>query len=209
MDWSYRLPVMRDWATFYGDAFADDQISPIAYMDRSAIRAGLYFSHVPAASKLDFRVEGVYTDLPAGGALSHGFFYSNDRYLNGYTNDGQLMGSWIGREGQGAQAWTNYWFTPKSRLQFNFRHQKVSQQFIPGGGSLTDVGVRGDYWLRPSIGLSAWFQYERWMFPVIQPNSYATRRDGCGRDSIPAPEAISTLPPRLSATTSRGAGDRP
>ena len=171
MDWSYRLPLMRDWATFYGDAFADDQISPIAYMDRSAIRAGLYFSHLPAASKLDFRVEGVYTDLPAGGALSHGFFYSNDRYLNGYTNDGQLMGSWIGREGQGAQAWTNYWFTPKSKLQFNFRHQKVSQQFIPGGGSLTDVGVRGDYWLRPSVGVSAWFQYERWMFPIIQPNS--------------------------------------
>ena len=132
MDWSYRLPMMRDWVTFYGDAFADDQISPIAYLDRSAIRAGLYFSHLPRTPKLDFRVEGVYTDLPAGGALSHGFFYSNDRYLNGYTNDGQLMGSWIGREGQGAQAWTNYWFSPRNRLQFNFRHQKVSQQFIPG-----------------------------------------------------------------------------
>jgi len=32
------------------------------------------------------------------------------------------------------------------------------------------VGVRSDYWLRPSIGLSAWVQYERWQFPVIQPN---------------------------------------
>jgi hypothetical protein len=36
---------------------------------------------------------------------------------------------------------------------------------------LTDVGVRGDYWLRPNLGLSAWVQYERWLFPVIQPNS--------------------------------------
>jgi hypothetical protein len=171
MDWSYRVPKLRDWVTFYGDAFADDQISPIAYWDRSAIRAGLYFSHLPGIPKLDFRAEGVYTDLPAGGALSHGFFYSNDRYLNGYTNNSQLMGSWIGREGQGAQGWANYWFSPRNRLQFNYRHQKVSQQFIPGGGTLTDVGVRADYWLRPNIGLSTWVQYERWLFPLIQPGS--------------------------------------
>jgi hypothetical protein len=171
LDWTYRVPKLRDWATFYGDAFADDQISPIAYFDRSAIRAGLFFSHMPLVPKLDLRVEGVYTDLPAGGALSHGFFYSNDRYLNGYTNQGQLMGSWIGREGQGAQGWANYWFSPRNRLQFNYRHQKVSQQFIPGGGTLTDAGVRSDYWIRPNLGLSAWVQYERWLFPVIQPNS--------------------------------------
>jgi hypothetical protein len=170
MDWTYRVPKMRDWVTFYGDAFADDQISPIAYWDRSAIRGGLFFSHVPRIPKLDLRFEGVYTDLPAGGNLSHGFFYSNVRYLNGYTNQGQLLASWIGREGQGAQAWANYWFGARNRLQLNYRHQKVSHEFIPEGGTLTDVGVRSDYWLRPNLGLSAWVQYERWLFPVIQPN---------------------------------------
>jgi hypothetical protein len=36
---------------------------------------------------------------------------------------------------------------------------------------MTDVGIRSDYWLRPSLGLSAWVQYERWLFPVIQPSS--------------------------------------
>jgi hypothetical protein len=81
------------------------------------------------------------------------------------------MGSWIGREGQGAEGWANYWFNAKNRLQFNYRHQKVSQQFIPGGGTLTDVGVRNDYWLRPNIGLSATVQVERWLFPVIQGNA--------------------------------------
>ena len=45
------VPKLRDWVTFYGDAFADDEISPIAYWDRSAIRAGLYFSHAAAASQ--------------------------------------------------------------------------------------------------------------------------------------------------------------
>ncbi len=171
MDWTYRVPMLRDWATFYGDAFADDQISPIAYWDRSAIRAGLYFSHLPRLPKLDFRAEGVYTDLPAGGRLSHGFFYFNDHYLNGYTNGSQLMGSWIGRQGQGAQGWANYWFNPRNRLQLNYRHEKVSQQFISGGGTLTDFGIRGDFWLRPNLGVSTWLQYERWLFPVIRPNA--------------------------------------
>ena len=170
MDWTYRMPFLRNWATFYGDAFADDQISPIAYWDRSAIRAGLYFSHMPRIPKLDLRVEGVYTDVPAGGALSRGFYYWNTRYFDGYTSQGELLGSWIGRQGQGAQAWANYWFSARNRLQVNFRHQKVSPYFIPQGGTVTDVGVRSDYWLRPNLGLSAWVQHERWLFPVIQPN---------------------------------------
>ena len=170
LDWSYRLPRLRDWLTFYGDAFADDQFSPIAYFDRSAIRAGLYLSHFPKIAKLDLRAEGVYTDVPAGGAISHGFFYFNPRFLNGYTSNGDLLASWIGREGQGAQAWTNYWFNARNRVQINFRHQKVSQQFIPGGGSLTDVGIRADYWTRFNVGISGWVQHERWLFPVIQPN---------------------------------------
>jgi hypothetical protein len=169
MDWSYRLPKLRDWVTFYGDAFAEDQFSPIAYWDRSAIRGGLYFSHVPKIQRLDLRVEGVYTDLPAGGALSHGFFYFNFRFKEGYTNQGQLLGSWIGRQGQGAQAWTNYWFNARDRLQISFRHQKVSQQFVPGGGTLTDVSARGDYWPSQILGLTTSIQYERWLFPVIKP----------------------------------------
>ena len=169
VDFSYRLPGLRNWLTFYGDGFADDQFSPIGYFDRSAWHAGLYLSQVPKIPKLDLRVEGVFTDVPAGGALSHGFFYFNGTWRNGYTNDGSLMGSWIGREGQGAQAWTNYWFNARNRIQINFRHQKVSNQFISGGGTLTDVGARGDCWLRSTVGLSAWVQYERWLFPVIQP----------------------------------------
>jgi hypothetical protein len=55
-------------------------------------------------------------------------------------------------------------------VQFDFRHQKVSQQFIPGGGTLTDFGVSSDYWFRSDLGLSARVQHENWLFPVIQPN---------------------------------------
>ncbi len=173
LDFSYRLPGLRNWLTLYGDGYTDDELSPIAYVNVSAWRAGLYLSRCPRVSRLDLRVEGVYTDVPGGVAANTKFpgtFYSNLTWLSGYTNNGDLIGSWIGRGGQGAQAWSNYWFSPRNRLQFFFRHQKVSQQFIPGGGSLTDAGVRTDYSLRSNLSLSVSVQHERWLFPVIQPN---------------------------------------
>ena len=171
-DFNYRIPGARDWLSFYADAFTDDEANPWLAWNKTALTSGLYLSRVPGIPKLDFRVEGVYTDPPGGGkTIEHGFFYINDRFKSGYTNDGSLIGSWIGREGQGAQAWTNYWLSPKSKVQLNFRHQKVSPQFISGGGTLTDFGVSSDYRLRPNLGLSAWVQQERWLFPVIQPNA--------------------------------------
>jgi membrane-associated phospholipid phosphatase len=170
-DLTYRLPFVRNWVTFYADGFADDQFNPVAYWDRSAWSAGLYVSHLPKMPKFDLRVEGVYTDVPAGGAIGRGFFYWNDRFVMGYTNEGNLLGSWIGRDGQGVQVWTNYWFTPKNRVQINFRHQKISQQFLPGGGSLTDFGARGDFWFRNGVAISSSLQYERWLYPVIRPGA--------------------------------------
>jgi membrane-associated phospholipid phosphatase len=173
LDFSYRLPGLRNWLTLYGDGYTDDEFSPIAYVDVSAWHAGLYLSHFPRISKLDLRVEGVYTDIPGGVAANTkdpGSFYQNGTWRSGYTNNGALIGSWVGRGGQGAQAWSNYWFSPRNRLQFYFRHQKVSQEFIPGGGSLTDVGIRTDYSLRSNLSFTVSVQHERWLFPSIQPN---------------------------------------
>jgi Capsule assembly protein Wzi/PAP2 superfamily len=170
---SYRLPFVRNWVTFYADGFAEDQFSPVAYWDRSAWVSGLYMPQLPYLRKLDLRVEGVYTDLTIGGNVGDGFFYFNSRYLNGYTNKGNLMGSWIGRDGQGAQVWSTYWFSPRNKLQFDFRHQKVSKQFIPGGGTVTDGGVNADFLVRSKFSVTGSVQYERWDFPVIA----STRRN--------------------------------
>lgn len=167
-DFSYRIPGARKWLTLYADGFTDDEVNPLAgAWDKAAWLGGLYFSRLPGLPKLDLRVEGLYSDPPIGGTASHGFFYTNDRYKSGYTADEHLIGSWIGRQGQGAAASTNYWFTPKDRLQFNFRHQKVSQQFVPFGGTITDGGVRTDFWVRSMLSVSAAVQYEAWNFPVI------------------------------------------
>jgi Capsule assembly protein Wzi len=169
-DLTYRLPWLRNWATFYADGFNEDQFTPVAYWDRAAWIGGMYISHFPRVPKLDLRMEGVYTDLPIGGNVGPGYWYHNATYLNGYTNSGNLIGSWIGRGGQGAQAWTNYWFTPKNRIQLFFRHEKISAQFIPGGGSITDFGVLGECFVRNDLDVSLTVQHERWLIPSIQPD---------------------------------------
>lgn len=167
LDFSYRLPKLRNWLTFYADGFTDDEFSPIAYWDRSAWTAGLYMPQLPKIPKMDLRAEGTYTDLPIGGAVAHGFFYFNDTWRNGYTNNGDLIGSWIGRQGQGAQAWATYHFSARRSLQFEFRHQKVSAQFVPNGGTLADAGVHTEFEIKPQLSVSGGVQYERWDFPLL------------------------------------------
>lgn len=168
-DMTYRVPGLRNWATFYTDSYTDDQFTPVAYFDRSANSAGLYFSHLPKLPKFDLRLEGVYTDNPIGGAVCCGFYYSNIRYRNGYTNDANLIGSWIGRDGQGEQAWLTYWHGPRSYIRFRYRHQQVDQDFVPHGGKVNDGGVEAGFWLGQELSISALAQYEKWDFPVLRP----------------------------------------
>ncbi len=167
LDFSYRI---RHGLTFYADGMTEhDTISPLVGPDVAAWLGGIYIPKLPMISKVDFRAEGVYTDPPIGGNVGSGFFYYNPTWISGFTNSGQLMGNWVGREGQGVQAWTTYWFTPRNKLQFEFRHLKVSHEFIPQGGTLTDGSVRADFWVRSSFSLSVLVQYEAWTFPVISP----------------------------------------
>jgi hypothetical protein len=168
MDFAYRIPKLRNWLTLYVDGFTDDQFSPIGYFDRSAWTGGIYLSRIPRVPNMDLRVEGTYTDNPIGGNVGFGFYYQNGTWRSGYRNRENLIGSWIGRDGQGAQAWANYWFSERNRLQFGFRHEKVSQQFVPGGGTVTDVALRGDLLTTSQVGLSTNVQYETWSFPTLR-----------------------------------------
>ncbi|MGA8439295.1 MAG: capsule assembly Wzi family protein [Candidatus Sulfotelmatobacter sp.] len=169
MDFSYRIPGVRDGMTFYAEGLAEhDEITPILGPDVAAWLAGIYIPRLPKIPKLDFRVEGGYTDPPSStGDVAFGAFYWDAAWITGFQNAGHLMGSWMGRQGQGAQAWTTYWFSPRNKLQFGFRHQKVSHEFIPNGGTLADANVRAEFWPRSSFSLSASVQYEMWNFPVV------------------------------------------
>jgi membrane-associated phospholipid phosphatase len=168
VDFNYRI---RNGLTFYADGFTEhDTISPIVGPDVAAWLGGIYIPRLPKVPKMDFRAEGAYTDPPIGGNVGSGFFYYNPTYISGFTNSGNLMGNWVGREGQGVQGWTSYWFTPRNKLTFECRHLKVSHEFIPEGGTMTDGSVRADVWVRSSFSLSASVQYETWNFPVIAPS---------------------------------------
>lgn len=183
LDFSYRVPGMRNGATFYAEGMAEhDEILPILGPDVAAWFSGLYIPTLPGVRKMDLRVEGGYTDPPTGaGDISHGAFYWDDTWITGFQNAGHLMGSWMGRQGQGAQAWTTYWLGHRDKLQFGFRHQKVSRQLVtdgilpngspsplvPSGGNLADASVRAEFWVGSTFSVSAMAQYETWHYPVI------------------------------------------
>jgi hypothetical protein len=166
-DFTYRIPWLRNWLTFYGEAFNEDEFSPVAYPRKAAILGGLYLSHFPGFSKLDLRVEGGST-VPPDFPTCVGCFYVNNRYPDGsYMNSGNLLGSWLGRAGQGGQAWSTFWLSPRNKIQFDYRHQKISTLYLPQGGTLNDGGVKADFWLNSKVMFSGSVQYEKWGIPVL------------------------------------------
>ena len=168
-DLSYRIPYLRHWLTLYADSLVDDEFSPLG-STRPSMRMGMYFSHLPKFPKLDLRLEGLYTDVP--GQKPGGFLYWNGRYRSGYTNEGNLLASWIGRQGRGGQAWATYWLSARSKLQLNYRHAEVDQAYI-GGGHLHDIGAKAEIQLRPDLQLSGSTQYEQWRFPVLSSSAHS------------------------------------
>ena len=166
VDFSYKVPGMRNWLTFYGDAFTEDEFSPLGYPRKSAYQGGIYVVRIPRVPKLDLHLEGGST-VPPDFSSCNGCFYSNGRFVDGFTNKGYLMGSWIGRAAQGEQGWATYWLSSRNKIQFNYRHRKIDGKFIPQGGTVNDAGVRAEVQLNATKALSGSVQYEKWNIPVL------------------------------------------
>jgi membrane-associated phospholipid phosphatase len=165
-DFSYRLPFLRKWLTLYNDSISADDPSPIAAPRRAGFSPGLYLTRFPGIPKLDFRVEAPLTNVDSTNVPGR-YIYWDNYYRDLYTNRHFLMGDWVGRDGQGIQAWSRYWLTPKNSIQLGYRHIKVDNKLIPNGGTINDASARADYWIRPTIGASALVQYEQWQFPLL------------------------------------------
>ena len=168
VDFSWRLPYLRKWLTFYCDSEVHDDVFPITAPRHAAIRPGLYLSHFPGAPKLDLRAEAASTDPDTG--LSTG---GQDQYIevvqrNGYTSNGLLMGDWIGREDKGGQAWLTYHLSPREWLQLSYRSDKAAKDFIPGGTTQTDFRFDVVKRLTPDVELKANVQYEQWLIPLYK-----------------------------------------
>jgi hypothetical protein len=182
-DFTYRLPYLRKWLTLYVDSEAHDDTSPISAPRRAAVRSGIYLTQFPGAPKLDLRVEGVYSDpvsVNSGGGRN---MYWEVIQSQGYTNKGNIMGDWIGRESNGGQAWLTYHLSGNEWIDLNYRLAKAAKDFIPGaanpqnpaatpGGTTQNlVGVNVVKRLGDDIELNAWVQYEHWNVPLLAPSA--------------------------------------
>jgi hypothetical protein len=182
-DFSYRLPYLRNWLTLYTDGEVHDDVSPIDAPRRASWRPGLYLSHVPGVPKLDLRVETVWTDPPVSTSQSGRFMYWEFIQKQGYTNNGQLFGDWIGREGKGGQGWITYHLSGNEWIQVGVRNQKVAKDFIPGsttvdpttgslpegGTTLNDINFQAVKRVGNNFEINGNFALEHWKAPVYLP----------------------------------------
>ncbi len=163
---AYRLPKLRNSVVLYADEMSEDEALPPAYARQSALNAGMYLPHLPHIKNLDLRCEGVYTNLP--GNSHSNFYYVNEHYADGYRNYGQIIGSWIGRGGNGGQASTTYWFSGRNQATLTYRRM-VSGQSLLKGGNVHDISGNVSWMLRPQIEVAGSLQYERWNFAEFYP----------------------------------------
>jgi hypothetical protein len=181
-DFCYRLPGLRRWLTVYADTLVEDEVSPIG-SSRPAVRAGVYLPRIPHLSKMDLRLEGIYSDVP--GQRAPATIYYNHRYRSGYTNDSKLLGSWIGRQGRGGQAWLGYWVQPRSRILISYRHMEADRSMLEGG-RLNDIALQSNFRLHRFLRVSGLVQYERWNFPLLSPHPQTNVSVGFGIEVLPS-----------------------
>jgi hypothetical protein len=170
-DFSYRLPTLRNWLTLYADGEVHDDVSPIDAPRRAAWRPGLYLSHVPGLPKLDARVEAAYTDVDK--RTSHGgrFMYWEGIERQGYTNQGQIFGDWIGREGKGGQAWLTWHLGGNEWIQVNARNHKAAKDFLYSGtteygSTINDIGFQAVKRFRSQFEINGNFTVEKYKEPI-------------------------------------------
>jgi hypothetical protein len=181
---SYRLPFLRKYVTFYVDSIAHDDVTPPSAPRRAMFRTGLYLSQIPGARKFDFRFEAMDTDPITSRSSGGTFLYYETIQRQAYTNQGFIMGDWIGREAKGGQAWLTYHLSGKEMIQLNFTNKKNDKDFIPGApnptapngfnplGGTTQNDVKISVLkrlLHDQLEVNAWFQYEKWNAPAYKP----------------------------------------
>ncbi len=167
-DFSYRIPGLRNWLVLYNDSLAEDEFSPLGYPRRSAMSPGIYLPKMPGIPKLDLRLEAAYTNLP--GLRNAAYFYFNNRYHSGYTNDGLLLGNTVGRQGVSLEGRTTYWISSQKSIQGSYRNIQVDKAFL-GGGRIQDAAVRTEFTIGTSMSITTFIQYENWSFPVLAARS--------------------------------------
>jgi hypothetical protein len=163
-DFHWRVPRLA--MTLYSDFYADDEPSPLTSPRRSAFSPGIYLAKLPGLPHWDLRVEAPSTRLLTGDR-GGSFLYWNNVYRDANTNQGNLLGSWVGRDGRGLLAQATYWRSARSQLEFRYRQNRIGPAFLPGGGTQDDGSVTGTFLLRPNVTVRLSCQYERYFIPLL------------------------------------------
>ena len=186
-DFHYRLPYLRNWVALYGDFMTDDDPSPLSAPHRSILAPGLEFTKLPKLSRLQLRVEGLASDAAATAPYNGTFFYWNSAYHDGYTNRGNIIGSWIGRDSRAVWSEARYWISSTHTVTVTGRSVELNHGFIPYGGRTDDLSVGDTIRIKHNFQLNAQLQYERWNIPVLA--SIAQRNIGAIVELRYAPHA--------------------
>lgn len=165
-DFSYRLPFVRNWLTLYSDGEVHDDVSPIDAPRRASWRPGLYLSHFPGIPKLDIRAEVAWTDPPVDRSNSGQFMYWEFLQKQGYTNNGQIFGDWMGREAKGGQGWITYHLSGNEWIQVEIRNQKAPKDFIPGGTTINDIRFEVMKRVKDFLEIKGTLNIEAWKAPT-------------------------------------------
>lgn len=165
-DWDFRLhvPGLKEYATIYADAYADDEVNPIDAPRRVAWQAGIYLPRLPKMTHADFRFEMASSEelsQDEGGAR----FFLNNQYRDSNTNKGFLLGNAVGRDGRAFEGRVGYWVSPRTRLEAGYRQDKISERFLPAGGTVSDGFINGTFAWNTEWSAQVFAQYERFLIP--------------------------------------------
>lgn len=169
-DFRAHIPGLRNLVTIYADSYADDDLSPIDAPRRNVWSPGVYFARLPFLPHMDLRIEAVSTEEMSQdeGGLR---FFINNQYRDSNTNKGFLLGNAVGRDGRAIETRTGYWFSPRSRIEAGYRQDKVSEVFLPGGGTVSDGFMNATWTIHRDWSFHLFSQYERFLIPSYQPGS--------------------------------------
>jgi hypothetical protein len=190
-NFSYRLPFVRKYLTLYADSETHDDVTPISAPRRAGYRPGIFLSQIPGAERWDLRVEGVSTDCATLVCQSGNNEYTETIQKQAYTNKGNILGDWIGREAKGGQAWVTYHLSGNEWVQVEYLNKKTPKDFIAGGTTQNQFRVDVVKRIRPDVELNAWFQHESWKAPIYK----------AGGQSDNAISVQVTFFPKLKTTT--------
>jgi hypothetical protein len=172
-DFDFRLhvPYTANMVTIYADAYADDELNPIDAPRRVIWSPGVYLSRLPYLPKADLRIEAVSSEELSQDECCTRFFFNN-QYRDDNLNKGFLLGTAVGRDARAIEARAGYWFTPRTRFEAGYRQDKISENFLTHGGTISDGFINATYNISPEWTAHIFAQYERFFIPQYLTGSH-------------------------------------